>query len=73
MRSSMGLRVAGREGRMRRDLDRERRRDFDRERRIKRQVWITYLLVAVTVAVAVGLTVGHLQQSIVAHLAHLVR
>jgi hypothetical protein len=58
---------------MRRDLDREYRRDFDRARRIKRQFWITYLLVAVTAAVAIGLTLGQLQQSIVTHIAQLLR
>jgi hypothetical protein len=48
----MGLRVAGKAGRMR------------------RQVWITYLVMAVTAAFAVGLTVGHIQQTIAARLAH---
>jgi hypothetical protein len=61
----MGLRVAGKAGRMTRDLD--------RERRIRRQVWITYLVVAVTAAVAVGLTVGHVQQTIAARLAQFLR
>jgi hypothetical protein len=47
------------------------RRDLDRERRIRRQVCITYLVLAVTAAVAIGLTVGHIQQTIAARFAHL--
>jgi hypothetical protein len=51
----------------------KRMKDLDRERRLRRQAAITYGVLFVTFAIAVGVSAFHLQQAIFYRLAHLLK